>query len=146
MPASRKPRHRQRQTIVRVPMMRPLKQQISDDMHLALFVLRTAPHDDARTDLAATFNTVSVAIENDARFAEERAHLLAGALCLQDYTAPAALTDQQLATLAHTCSVIDTILGLFDVATLWAAEKTAVALARQARAASTKGADTCAPR
>lgn len=85
MPANRKPRHRQRQVLKRYPMMRPLRDQISLDMHLALSRLRTAPHDDARTDLAATFNTVSVAIENDARFAEERHHLLAGALCLQDY-------------------------------------------------------------
>ena len=133
MPASRKPRHAQRQRMVRVPMMTPLKQQIATDMHAALFRLRTAPTDDARTDLASTFNTVSVAVERDARFAEEREHLRAGALCLEAYAAPAPLTDDQLATLAHTCSVIDTILGLFDVATLWAAEKTAVALARQAR-------------
>lgn len=121
-------------TARRRPMMAPLKQQISLDMHLSLARLRTEPHDDARTDLASTFNTVGVAIENDPRFQEEVQHLEAGGAVLNAYTAPAALTDEQLAILAHTCAVIDTILGLLDVPTLWAAEKVAVELMRAARA------------
>lgn len=55
-------------TARRYPMMASLKSQISLDMHLALARLRTEPHDDARTDLASTFNTVAVAIEHDKRF------------------------------------------------------------------------------
>ena len=120
-------------TARRYPMMAPLKSQISLDMHLALARLRTDPHDDARTDLASTFNTVGVAIEHDKRFQEEVLHLNAGGAVLQDYVAPAELTDDQLAILAHTCAVIDTILGLLDVPTLWAAEKVAVALMREDR-------------
>ncbi|RSE85540.1 hypothetical protein [Achromobacter denitrificans] len=134
MTHARKPRRKQyRPRPLRYPMMAPLKQQISLDMHLALARLRTDPHDDARTDLAATFNTVGVAIENDHRFQEEVLHLNAGGAVLQGYVAPAALTDDQLAILAHTCAVIDTILGLLDVPTLWAAEKVAVELMRAAR-------------
>ncbi len=100
---------------------------------LAHINVRTEPHDDARTDLASTFNTVGVAIEHDKRFQEEVLHLNAGGAVLQDYVTPAALTDEQLAILAHTCAVIDTILGLLDVPTLWAAEKVAVELMRAAR-------------
>lgn len=125
-------------TTRRYPVMAPLKQQISLDMHLALARLRTAPHDDARTDLASTFNTVGVAIEHDKRFQEEVQHLEAGGAVLHAYVAPAALTDDQLAILAHTCAVIDTVLGLLDVPTLWAAEKVAVALMRADRANGVK--------
>ncbi|OZI38999.1 hypothetical protein CEG14_05540 [Bordetella genomosp. 1] len=120
---------------VHIPMMRKLRDQISLDMHLALARLRTAPHDDARTDLASTIHTVGVAIANNRRFAEELDHLNAGAEALQAYAASAPLTDEQLAVLAHTCAVIDTILGLIDVPTLWQAEKVAIALVRQQRAA-----------
>lgn len=132
---ARKPRNKPyRPRPLRYPMMAPLKQQISLDMHLALARLRTDPHDDARTDLASTFNTVGVAIEHDKRFQEEVQHLEAGGAVLHAYFASAALTDDQLAILAHTCAVIDTILGLLDVPTLWAAEKMAVELMRAARA------------
>ncbi|AZY49717.1 hypothetical protein C0J09_11605 [Bordetella avium] len=116
-----------------IPMMRKLRDQISLDMHMSLARLRTAPDDDARTDLASTFNTVGLAIERDKRFQEEVVHLNMGVAVLQDYVAPAVLTDEQLAVLAHTCAVIDTILGLIDVPTLWAAEKAAVILMRAER-------------
>lgn len=129
-------RHRAQRRVerpVHIPMMRKLRDQISLDMHLALARLRTEPHDDARTDLASTFNTVGVAIERDPRFCEEVEHLNTGAAVLQAYVAPAALDDAQVAILAHTCAVIDTILGLIDVSTLWHAEKVAVALMRTER-------------
>lgn len=120
----------------RRPMMKPLKDRISLDMHLALARLRTAPDDDARTDLAATLNTVQVAIHGDPRFTEEAAVLHDVGATLNDYRAGEQLTDDQLAMLAHGAAVIDTILGLIDVDTLFAAERTAVALMRAARSNS----------
>lgn len=134
--ATRQRAMRRVQRPVRRPMTGKLRDQILLDLHVSLETLRIAPTDDARTDLASSFNTVGVAIQNDKRFVEEVSHLNAGAAVLQDYVAPAALTDDQFAILAHTAAVIDTILSLIDVETLWVAEKVAVAAVRQMRAAA----------
>jgi len=132
----RKARRAKRYTpkMVRTPLMGHFCDKISLDMHLALARLFSLPTTDARDDLADTLNLIGLTIQGDSRFAEELAVLNRAAAVLDPYQAPAELPEDGRHILSHAASVIDTILGLLDAETLYAAERAYVAAMRAIRA------------
>lgn len=132
----RKARRAKRYTpkMVRTPLMGRSCDKISLDMHLALARLFSMPTTDARDDLADTLNLIGLAIQGDSRFTEELAVLNQAAAVLDPYQAPDQLPENGRHVLSHAASVIDTILGLLDVETLYAAERAYVAAMKAIRA------------
>lgn len=97
---------------IRAPVMKELRDQIAMGMYTAYDLLSRTGHDETALDqLRDIFNLVGIAIEGDARFADETAKINAAAMSVTHNG-----KREQIATAV---TAIDDLLSRLDVASLY---------------------------
>jgi hypothetical protein len=122
-------RHRQarryKETLKRIPVMGPLRDEFSMVLHTSLWCLDTHPTADAFNNLSRVFNVVGLALENDRRHQHEARLIAGGASALNQVMskvdAGMKLAPHESAPIRVAINTMDGLLGRMNMSDLYLA-------------------------
>jgi hypothetical protein len=121
MARSTKPRHAHKPRLIKIPMMKSMRNMIALELHTAFATLSIAPCRDQFDAIGQIFNMIGLAIEKDSRFPVEFRIVQSGTSAMVqisdgfDRTGVLRPTDLELLSVRNAVNVCDEILPRLDI-------------------------------
>lgn len=126
-----RPRKKRKPLVPFMPVMGRVRDRIATDMHLAVARLLVEPSNESRDDLADAMNVIGLCIQGDRRFVDElRVLNEAAQVIMEPFGDAPYLSPESKDKLTHAVTVMDSILGLLNLHSLFNAERAYVAAMR----------------